>query len=101
MKKAARVFDVIAIAFTIIFFTYSALIGGDAFNGIDAPGLAENYVSGGYYVASHGIYSQVSHTQWILSLIITSIFWLSLIVALVVNVIAIFKKQPNAESQHV
>lgn len=98
MKKTVKILDVIAVVFAIIFFAYSAFIGGDAFNGMDAPGLAENYIFGEYYVASHGAYSQVSHTQWILSLIITSAFWLSLVAALVVNVIAIFRKQPKAES---
>lgn len=95
MKKAAKILDIIAVGFTIIFFAYSSFIGGDAFNGIIAPNIADNFVAGEYYVANHGTFFHVTYVQWILSFVITSAFWLSIITALIVNVIAMVKKPPN------
>ena len=99
MKKAAKILDLIAVVLMVIFFAYSSFLGGDAFNGIAAPRLAENYVLGEYYVANNGVFSQVTHWQWVLSLIITCTFWAALLAALIVNVVAMVKKQSKEENQ--
>lgn len=92
MKKTAGILNLIAVAFTALFFIYSQTIGGDAFTGMDAPEHASNFISGAYYVANHGVYTQVSQTVWIWSCIITATFGVSLVAALVVNIIAMFRK---------
>ncbi len=93
MKKAARIINIITIILTVFFFGYSAVIGGDAVTGFDAPEFVSNFIAGEYYVANHGIYTRVTHAQWILSFVITVALCASFITAVVLNVIAMFKKQ--------
>lgn len=56
MKKAARIANLITIVLTMLFFAYSAIIGGDAITG-----FASDFISGEYYVANHGIYTCVTY----------------------------------------
>lgn len=92
MKKAAKIINIITILFAILFFVYSAIIGGDAITGFDAPVAASDFTAGEYYVASHGLYTHVSYGQWLFSFIITIALFMSFIAAVVINIIAMFKK---------
>lgn len=96
MKKAARIINIITISLMILFFAYSEIIGGDAITGFNAPRFVTDFVPGEYYVANHGIYTQVTHIQWLFSFIITVTLCISFIAAVALNVVAMFKKSSRS-----
>ena len=95
MKKAAKIINIITIALAVLFFVYSAMIGGDAITGFGASEAAADFTAGAYYVANHGLYTCVTYGQWLFSLIITIALCISFVAAVVINIIAMFKKSPE------
>ena len=85
MKKPYYIIFAIVFLVGILFIADCSIIGGDAINGNLAATDSDfaEYNPDSYYVAEHGEYTEVSHTAWLISMILTISLWVTVPLAMI------------------